>query len=340
MKKRNIGKSGIEASVVALGTWAIGGWMWGGTDEKEAVNAIDAAIEHGVDFIDTAPIYGSGRSEETLGKALKGKRDKVIIATKCGMVWHTEKGVHFFNTDEKWVNPETGQQKVYKYLGPESIRYEVEQSLRRLGTDYIDLYQTHWQDPTTPIADTMGELMKLKKEGKIRAIGVCNASTGDMEQYREHGQLDSDQERYNMLDRDAEETLLPYCRNNDVAFLAYSPLALGILSGKMGPDSKFDEGDHRSLVPRFKPEGIQKVNAMLGEFDQIADGHNAPISRLVIAWTLHQPGCSHVLVGARKPQHAIENALAADIELTDEELNTMNAVIDKYAPEIPPGSWR
>ncbi|MGB4019461.1 MAG: aldo/keto reductase, partial [Syntrophomonadaceae bacterium] len=184
MQQRNLGTSGLSASVVAIGTWAIGGWRWGGTDEAESIRAIHAALDAGINFLDTAPAYGLGLSEEIVGKALKGKRDQAVIATKCGMVWHTDQGTYFLDQYNK---------PIHKYLGPESIRYEVELSLQRLQTDYIDLYQTHWQDITTPIEETMGELVRLKEEGKIRAIGVCNATVDEMERYRKLGAVDSDQ---------------------------------------------------------------------------------------------------------------------------------------------------
>jgi methylglyoxal reductase len=175
MRYRRLGRSGIEASVVAFGAWAIGGWWWGGTDDVAAISAIRRALELGIDFIDTAPAYGLGHSEEVVGQAIEGRRDQVILATKCGLVWHTDKGRHFFDQSGK---------AIHRYLGAGSVRYELEQSLRRLRTDYVDLYQTHWQDPTTPIAETMGTLLELKQEGKIRAIGVCNATVQQMDEYR------------------------------------------------------------------------------------------------------------------------------------------------------------
>ncbi len=185
MRYRPLGQSGIEASVVALGAWAIGGWYWGGTDETQSIDAIHAALDAGINFIDTAPAYGLGRSETIVGKAIAGRRDQVVIATKCGVVWHTQEGKPHIQQHNK---------QTYRYLGAESIRYEIEESLRRLQTDYIDLYQTHWQDPTTPIEETMEALLELKEQGKIRAIGVCNATADDMERYRKLGPLDSDQE--------------------------------------------------------------------------------------------------------------------------------------------------
>src|SRR5882724_5273624 len=192
MLYRPLGQSGIQASVIGLGTWAIGGWMWGGTDEAKAIRAIQVSLDAGITLIDTAPAYGLGLSETIVGKAVAGRRDKVVIATKCGLVWHVKRGDPFL--DEKG-------KAIHRYLGSESIRYEVEQSLKRLNTDYIDLYQTHWQDVTTPIEETMKTLLDLKKQGKIRAIGVSNCAVEQLEAYRKIGPLDSAQEKYSMLDR-------------------------------------------------------------------------------------------------------------------------------------------
>lgn len=332
MLHRNLGASEIQASVVGLGTWAIGGWMWGGTDEADAIRAIHAGIDAGINLIDTAPIYGFGLSETIVGKAIADRRDKVVLATKCAMVWHVEKGEFLFDSDEKAIG--AGKHKVYKYLAPQSIRYEVEQSLARLGVDTIDLYQTHWQESTTPIADTMGELTKLKDEGKIRAIGASNATRAQLEEYSAAGTLDADQERYSMLDRAKETEELPHCAENNIAFLAYSPLALGILTGKIGPDRTFGEGDLRNDNPRFSTENRERVAAMLKGFDPLAEKHNVTMSQLVIAWTIRQFGCSHVLVGARNPQQAQENAAAGAVDLTEEDVSAMDAVIAKHAAAI------
>ena len=195
---RPLGQSGITASVVAHGTWAIGGWMWGGTDVQKSVRSIQASLDAGVNFIDTAPAYGLGLSERIVGEAIRGRRDKVILATKCGLVWHTAKGTFFVDQNGT---------RIHRYLGAESIRYEVEQSLRRLETDYIDLYQTHWQDPTTPIEETMGTLLDLKKQGKIRAIGVSNCTLDQVRQYRSVGPVDTAQEQYSMLHRELERRI-------------------------------------------------------------------------------------------------------------------------------------
>ena len=260
MRYRPLGQSGLEASALAFGAWAVGGWFWGGADEQDSIKAIRKALDVGITLIDTAPAYGLGHSEEIVGKAIKGRRDEVILATKCGLVWHTDKGTHFLDESGK---------PIHKYLGAESIRYEVEQSLHRLQTDVIDLYQTHWQDATTPIEETMRTLLDLKQEGKIRAIGVSNATIGQMDDYRTIGPLDSDQEKNSMLDREIDSEQLPYCEGNDIAVLAYSPLAQGLLTGKVAAGRGLSKGDLRSEDPRFSVENRKKVLAFLEELHPI-----------------------------------------------------------------------
>jgi aryl-alcohol dehydrogenase-like predicted oxidoreductase len=245
-------------------------------------------------------------------------------------VWDREEGKFHFSSDAKRVRRDSGDMKVYKYLSPVSVRSEVEMSLRRIGTDRIDLYQTHWQDPTTPVEDTMDELMKLKKEGKIRAIGASNAAVEHLEQYRKAGQLDSDQESYSMLDRQHEKDLLPYCRRHNIAFIAYSPMARGLLTGKVSPDRIFEEGDQRSDNPRFSRENRLRVLEMLDEFKPLAEKYNVTIVQMVLAWTFHQEGCTHVLAGVRNPKQAVENAGAGDVSLSGEDLAEMNRIIGRY----------
>ena len=334
MQYRSLGKSGIEAAVVGLGAWAIGGWMWGGADEAESIRAIHAAIDAGMNLIDTAPVYGFGRSEEVVGKAIRDRRDKVVLATKCGLVWHEERGELFFASDEKHPT-EDGQIKVHRYLAPGTIRHEVEWSLKRLGTDCIDLLQTHWQDSTTPIVATMHTLMELKKEGKIRAIGCSNATPAQMDEYRAAGQLDVDQELFSMLDRRQERENLPYCAKYKIAFLAYSPLAQGLLTGKIGPERAFQDGDQRRGKPRFSSENRQKIQRLVDTFCPIAEGHGVSVGQLAIAWTVSQKGCTHALVGARTARQAAENAKAGAVELTTGELQAMGKAIEEHAADIP-----
>jgi methylglyoxal reductase len=315
MLSRKVGNSGIDASVVGLGTWAIGGWMWGGTNEAESIDAIRTSIDEGVSLIDTAPAYGQGLSEEIVGKAIRGRRDRVVLATKCGLVWHVQKGNHFFDYDSG---------PVHRYLGKEAIIHEVEQSLTRLGTDYIDLYITHWQDPTTPIAETMDALERLKRQGKIRAIGASNVSVSDLNSYLAAGQLDAVQEEYSMVKRGLEQTLLPTCITRNVSVLSYSSLALGLLSGKIGPDRVFTGDDLRKDNPRFSIGNRQKVARLMAAILPIATAHKATLAQTVIAWTLQQPGITFALCGARNADQARENAAAGRLRLSTADTDAIS----------------
>ncbi len=320
MLTREIGCSGIEASAIGLGTWAIGGWMWGGTDEAKSISAIQASIDEGISLIDTAPAYGQGVAEEIVGKALKGRRDKVVLATKCGLVWHTQKGNHFFDYDNG---------PVHRYLGKDAIIYEVEQSLRRLGTDVIDHYITHWQDPTTPIDETMEALERLKTQGKIRSIGASNTTTDDVRAYLAAGQLDAVQEEYSMIKRDLDTEIAPLCIEKGVSILSYSSLALGLLSGKIGPDRVFEGDDQRKDNPRFSLANREKVARLMQAIQVVADAHGATCAQTVIAWTVQQPGITFSLCGARDAGQAVENAKAGRIRLSAEDLAMIDAAAAK-----------
>lgn len=322
MQHRPLGPSGINASVVAFGAWAIGGWRWGGSDTQDAIDAIHAALDAGINLIDTAPMYGFGHSEELVGKAIRGRRDKLLIATKCGLRWDRQEGKFHFASQGH---------SVHRYLAPDSIGEELEASLKRLGTDYIDLYQTHWQEPTTPIADTMGELVKFRDQGKIRAIGVCNATPQEMDAYRAVGSLDTSQDRYSMLDRAQDQQNLPYCAEHGLGFLAYSPLAQGLLTGKVDPQRQFPEGDQRRDNPRFSQDNRARVADLLQVLQPIADAHGASMEQLVLAWTLTRPGLSHVLAGARTPAQAISNARAGQINLSPEDISAIDTAVEQKA---------
>ncbi|MGK9086624.1 aldo/keto reductase [Brucella intermedia] len=315
---REIGRSGVRASAVGLGTWAIGGWMWGGTDEAQSIAAIQASLDAGVTLIDTAPAYGLGRSEEIVGKAIAGCRGKAVIATKCGLVWHTRKGKHFFEQDGK---------PVHRYLGRDAIIHEVEESLRRLGTDYIDLYITHWQDPTTPIEETVAALDDLKQAGKIRAVGASNVNRSELEHYVQTGALDAIQERFSMIDREIEQDLLPLTTANNVSTLSYSSLALGLLSGMIGPERVFSGDDQRKDNPRFSVANRQKAKDFATAIKPVADRHGATIAQIVIAWTLAQPGVTFALCGARNPAQALDNAQAGRLRLSSDDFAAIDTAI-------------
>lgn len=324
MRYRRLGGSELEVPVVSFGAWAIGGWLWGGTDDEAAVRALHAAIDHGMTLIDTAPMYGMGHSEEIVGKAVAGHRDRVLIATKCGLRWDCADGeMHFKTVDNNGVDRD-----VFRNLRPASIRYECEQSLRRLRVDHIDLYQCHWPDPTTPLADAMGTLLQLKKEGKIRAIGLSNFSREQIAECLAVGRVDSDQPRYSALDRRAEEEILPYCRENAVGILAYSPLEQGLLTGTVDPDRQFNEGDQRRTKPLFSRENRIKVLRMLDAARPIAEKYEASFGQLFLAWLIAQEGMTTALAGTRDEAQLLENAAAGDLELIDADVAAIRDLVE------------
>jgi methylglyoxal reductase len=315
MQYRTLGNTDISASAVALGTWAIGGgpW-WGDSDDNHSVKAIQAAIDAGVTLIDTAPAYGWGHSEEVVGKAIKGHREKIILSTKCGLWWKDERGSSFFEMDDKHVR---------RCLLPATIVEELEDSLRRLGTDYIDLYHTHWQSSEPdkyPIDDTMQCLMKLKKEGKIRAIAASNVELDHIKQYQAAGTLNAIQPRYSLLDREIEKEILPHCHANGISALAYSPLEQGLLTGTIGMGQTFAEGVYRNQIPWYQPANRQKVLNMLAGWSDLLAKYNCSMSQLVIAWTMAQKSITFVLCGARKEAHVKDNVKAGELKIETADL--------------------
>ena len=318
MRYRTLGQSGIEASVVGLGAWAIGGgpW-WGATDDAASASAIHAALDAGVTLIDTAPVYGFGHSEEVVGRAIRGRRHDVVVATKCGLWWQDETGSPFFDHDGRTVR---------RSLDPRTIRIEVEQSLARLQTDHIDVLQTHWQavpPHATAIADTMECLLRLKQEGKIRAIGASNATPAQVKEYCAAGPLDVCQPRYSILDRRIEADLLPACDAHGVATLVYSPLEQGLLTGRFGMDHRLAADEYRNALPWYKPANRIRVLQMLASWTDLMASHGCTLGQLVIAWTVAQPGVTCALVGARRPEQAQENARAADLALDPDDIARM-----------------
>ena len=272
----------LEISRVALGTWAIGGWMWGGTDEREAAATIRAAVERGINLIDTAPAYGFGRSEEIVGKALQdaGLRSRVVIATKVGLEWRDG--------------------KVYRNASRARILKEIEDSLRRLRTDHIDVYQVHWPDPLTPIEETADAMAALYSQGKIRAIGVSNFSVEQMDQFRRVAPIHVLQPPYNLFERAAETALLPYCQQHGIATFGYGSLCRGLLSGRMRPDTRFDGDDLRRTDPKFQQPRFAQYLSAVGQLDRLAKRFDRGVIHLAARWVLDQ-GISTALWGARKP---------------------------------------
>lgn len=268
-------------SRIGLGTWAIGGWMWGGADDERSVTTIRTALERGINLIDTAPVYGFGHSEEVVGKALEGVRDQAVIATKVALDW-SDGGPRRNST-------------------PARIRQEIEDSLRRLRTDRIDLYQVHWPDPLVPIEETAAELEKLRQEGKILAIGVSNYSTDQMDAFRKAAPLASVQPPYNLFERAIEADVLPYARDNGLAVLGYGALCRGLLSGRMNSSTTFDGDDLRKSDPKFKAPRFAQYLAAVEALKNLArERHGKSVLALAIRWVLDQ-GPTIALWGARRP---------------------------------------
>jgi aryl-alcohol dehydrogenase-like predicted oxidoreductase len=283
MERIEIGKSGPTTSRIGLGTWAIGGWMWGGTDEAQSIATIRSAVERGISLIDTAPAYGFGRSEEIVGKALAegSLRDKVQIATKVGLAWKDG--------------------KVFRDSRPARIRKEIEDSLRRLRTDYVDLYQVHWPDLETPIAETARTLADLRRQGKIRAIGVSNYSPTQMDAFRAVASLDAVQPPYNLFEREIDGDVLPYAKHTALTVLSYGALCRGLLSGRMTADTKFDGDDLRKVDPKFQGQRFRQYLAAVDQLKKLAqERFGKSVLALAVRWVLDQ-GPTIALWGARNP---------------------------------------
>ena len=272
----------LRISRVGLGTWAIGGWMWGGTDEREAIDSVHAAIDRGITLIDTAPAYGFGRSEEIVGKALavRDLRDRVIIASKVGLEWRGG--------------------EVFRNATRQRILREVDDSLRRLRTDFVDIYQVHWPDPLVPIEETAVAMRTLYEQGKIRAIGVSNFSVAQMDAFRRVAPLHVLQSPYNLFEREIESEVLPYCRANGIAVLGYGALCRGLLSGTIREETAFNGDDLRRTDPKFRPPRLRQYLDAVAALDSIAQRYGKRVIHLAVRWILDQ-GATAALWGARKP---------------------------------------
>ncbi len=308
-----------QATRIALGTWSIGGWMWGGTEEHDALRTIAAALDRGINIIDTAAAYGWGRSEELIGRVLaeRGGRDRVIIATKFG------------------IEMRDGQ--LTRNSSPKRIRKETEDSLRRLGTDYVDIYQVHWPDPAEPFEETARLLDGLRSEGKIRAIGVSNFSTEQMDAFRAGAPLNTVQPRFNLLEREAAEDVLPYARRHRLATLVYSPLARGLLSGRMTTDTRFQGDDNRLNNPKFQPPLFAHYLEAVAKLDGLAqERYGRRVVHLAVRWVLDQPGVSVALWGARRPDHLETVDGAMGWKLDAEALAEIDRILDETLPKPAP----
>ena len=329
MEKRQLGTSSVMVTPMAFGAWAIGGWMWGGAEETDAIKAIQSAYDSGITTIDTAPVYGFGRSEELVGKAMQGiTRDKYELLTKFGMNWVSEEGEFFFDSVDNDGKPF----KMYKLASKKRIITECEDSLRRLKTDYIDLYQIHWPDATTPLEETFEALQQLIKDGKIRAAGVCNYNVDLVEEASKTIQLASNQVPYSMVLRDIEKNVIPQAIEKKMSVIAYSPLQRGLLTGKIKPGHKFGEGDTREGNRFYTDENIRRANELLEKIKPIAYSYNATLAQLVINWTINRPGITCALVGARNAEQVADNVKALSFTLSVDELNAITAAADEFVP--------
>ena len=326
MEYRKLGKTDLELSAITYGAFAIGGNMWGGNEKKDSIDSVRASLDHGVTTLDTAPFYGFGLSEEMIGEAIKGyDRSKIQLLTKFGLVWDGSnhgKGEFFFDAEEAGkVIP------VYKYASKASVIKEVEDSLKRLQTDYIDLLQIHWPDGTTPISETMEALELLIQQGKIRAAGVSNYSVEQVSDAKDTLNIASNQVGYSMLNRGIEQDLVPYALANDLGIIVYSPMERGLLTGKYFNEGKLKENDHRNGY--FQQFDLTKVKTFLDTISPIAASKGVTLSQLVLRWTSLQPAITIVLAGARNATQAVANAQAIDIDLTTDELSFINAELSK-----------
>ena len=315
-----------------FGAWAIGGWMWGGNDERDAMDAILASIDHGVNAIDTAAVYGQGNSELLVARALRGiPRDKVVIATKCGRRWDSAEGSDPWSTTDIDGKPITIRSNSRR----DSIFYECEQSLKRLGTDYIDLYQIHWPDRTTPVEEAMRAMEDLLRQGKIRAIGVSNYDLEWLRRAAAATALHSLQPPYSLIQRHIErDGTLAFCREKNIGVIVYSPMERGLLTGKVTPDRQFAPGDHRATHRFFTVENRRRVLAALEKVKPIADRHGASYAQLVINWTTSEPGITAALVGARNAEQATHNAGALRFTLTAEERAQVRRAFDDVSAAV------
>lgn len=286
MEKRAFGNTDIQVTPVGLGTWAIGGWMWGGTDEAQSIDTIHRAIDKGIGLIDTAPVYGFGRSEEIVGKALAdGRRDQVALATKVALNWNDD------------------HSKVWRDASASRIEQEVEDSLKRLQTDRIDIYQVHWPDPETPMDETAQALEKLYRAGKIRAIGVSNFTPAQMDELQKTVPLHALQPPYNLFERDIDQEVLPYCRQNGIATMTYGALCRGLLTGKMREDTQFTGDDLRKNDPKFQGERYRQYLNAVAELNRFAtERYQKSVLALALRWLVDQPDVTTALWGARRPE--------------------------------------
>ncbi|MCK4577410.1 MAG: aldo/keto reductase [Candidatus Marinimicrobia bacterium] len=321
MPNRRLGNTELELSTIGFGAWAIGGgdyaFGWGDQDDDESIRAIHGALDLGVNWIDTAPVYGLGRSEEVVGRALKGRRDAAIIATKCSLLWD-------------------GERKIYNSLKAHSIRREVEESLGRLGTDYIDLYQIHWPNPENEIEEGWDAIGELIKTGKIRYAGVSNFNAEQMDRAAAIHPVASLQPPYSMLRRDIEKEILPYCRENNIGVVAYSPMQNGLLTGKFSLErlARLPDNDFRRNSPSFQSPQVEVNLTLVDKLGEIASGSGYTVAQLAIAWVLRRQEVTSAITGTRKPHQIEETIIAGEWQLDKWTIQQVDALVDKRDEQI------
>ena len=312
MEYRILGKSDLRVSVMGYGAWGIGGApFWETEGEESSVKSIEKALSLGINFFDTAPVYGFGYSEKLLGKALRQKRKDVIIATKCGLRWNREE-----------------LKSLRKQADRESILQEIDLSLQRLQTDYVDLYQVHWPDENTPIKETIDTLLDIQKSGKIRYIGVSNYSVEMMEECLTYGQIVSLQPMYNMLERDIEQEILPYCLEHDIGIICYSSLASGVLTGKYDENTRFTDWRSKDIIGHFTDDVYVSHVNQVKEITTIAKKLGKTTAQLAINWLIHQRGVTTALVGVKNSKQIEQNICAVGWKIPDEDLNTITNILE------------
>jgi aryl-alcohol dehydrogenase-like predicted oxidoreductase len=318
MQSREFGSTGVQISPITLGSWPMSGDRYGKIDDSEAVKTIRSALEHGITSFDTAPGYGSGHAEETLGAALDGQRDRAVVTTKCGIVSR---------------DPRTGQPG--RNATRASILQEVEDSLRRLRTDHLDVYLVHWPDQDTPIEETMGAMGEVQDAGKTRLIGVSNFDVPLLEECLRYRRIDVIQVGYNLFDRRMEREVFPFCRANGIGVMAYGSLAYGLLTGGFDEDTTFESADWRSNGVAFgQPilggenfrHNVRLVNRLRNE---VAVPRGLTVAQLALAWVVRNPTVTTALVGARVPAEIEENVGAANVTLSDADVTEIEAIMDQ-----------
>jgi len=314
MERRRLGGTDLELSVIGLGTWVFGG-RWGGAEDEESLAACHAALDAGINWIDTADIYGQHRAERIVGRAIRERRDEVIVATKAGVAWETEPAF-----------------RIWREAGAEYIKAAVDRSLEALGVEVIDLYQVHWPVRSVPAEETMGAMLELKEAGKIRAIGVSNYELPDLEAAAAAGPLDSFQAGYHILRRDLDEAELPWCRAHDVGVLAYGPLAHGLFTGKMSEQTSFGPNDWRGQSEFFADDAWPERVAVARELADVAEqsGRRGGLAELAVVWTLRDPGVTSAIVGSRDRDQAVANARLAGRPLSEDEAGAIEAVLARH----------